>query len=79
MRFSGSVAPVHIGGRELLQKLTATGYHTVAQATLTAGTATGSRYALSIRVSSTGTYRVRVPGDFAHLAGTSRTRTLTPG
>ncbi len=76
VRFSGSVAPVHVGGRALLQKLTATGYHTVAQATLKAGTATSSRYTISIRVSSNGTYRVRVPGDFAHLAGTSRTRTL---
>jgi hypothetical protein len=77
VRFSGAVHPAHPGGTVLLQKRTATGFKTVSRTTLRAATSSFSSYSLSIRVSSSATYRVRVPGDGAHLAGTSRSRSLT--
>lgn len=77
IRFSGSVHPAHVGGTALIQKRTSTGFKTVKSTVLKAATATYSTYSTRLRVRSSGTYRVRVPGDTAHLAGTSRTRTLT--
>lgn len=77
VRFSGRVHPAHAGGSVLLQKLTSSGYRTVARSVLQATTPTVSSYALRATVRSSATYRVRIPGDGAHLTGTSRLRTLT--
>ena len=79
IRFSGSVHPAHVGGTALIQKKTASGFKTIKSTVLKAATATYSTYSARLRVRTTGTYRVRVPGDATHLAGTSRTRTLTVG
>lgn len=72
VRFSGTVGPAHTGGIAELQRRTSSGYRTVKTATLTAATATSSRYSLRVRVKRNGTYRVRVEADAAHLAGNSR-------
>jgi hypothetical protein len=79
IRFSGSVHPAHVGGTALIQKRTSSGFKTVKSTVLKAATNTYSTYSTRLRIRSTGTYRVRVPGDTTHLAGTSRTRTLTVG
>jgi hypothetical protein len=79
VRFSGSVAPAHVGGRALLQKLTSAGYRTVASTRLKAGSSTSSVYSLSIRIYRSGSYRVRVPGDGARIAANSRVRSLRVG
>lgn len=72
VRFSGSVSPVHTGAVAELQRRTSSGFRTVKTATLTAATATSSHYSLRVRVKRSGTYRVRVEADAAHLAGNSR-------
>jgi len=79
IRFSGSVHPVDNGATALIQKKTASGFRTVKSTTLRNATATYSNYSVRLRIRRTGTYRVRVPGDTGHVAGTSRTRTLTVG
>jgi len=76
VRFAGSVSPAHVGGTAQLQRRTASGFKTVGTAKLTAATATRSHYSLRIRVKRSGTYRVRVQADGAHLAGNSRRITL---
>jgi hypothetical protein len=76
VRFSGSVYPAHAGAKAQLQRRTASGYRTVRTATLTAATTTRSHYSLRIRVKRSGTYRVHVAADSAHLAGNSRRDTL---
>jgi hypothetical protein len=81
VRFSGRVAPAHDGAVVLVQRRKAgAGWKTVAQTTLLdAGTAV-SRYTKRVKVTSTGTYRVRVrSGDTDHLNGTSARRKLTVG
>jgi len=77
VRFSGTVAPAHDGKPVLIQKKTTTGYKTVARtALLDNGTAT-SKYSKSLKIRSTGTYRVLVQSvDQDHDDGTSRSRTL---
>ena len=78
VRFSGSVGPRKDGSTAFIQKRRSDGrFATVARATLTAGTATRSVYSKRLLVSSSGIYRVRVSGDVSHVAGNSRTRTLT--
>lgn len=77
VRFSGAVAPAHVGGRALLQKKTSAGYRTVASTRLRAGSATSSLYSLRVRVYRSASYRVRVPGDGARIASNSRVRTLS--
>ena len=78
VRFSGSVGPRKDGSTAFIQKRRSDGrFVTVARATLRAATATRSAYSKRIRVNSSGTYRVRVTGDAAHVAGNSRTRTLS--
>jgi hypothetical protein len=73
VRFSGLVSPAHAGGTAELQRHTSSGFKTVKTATLSAA----SRYSMRIRVRHSGTYRVRVQGDGAHLAGNSRRVKLT--
>jgi hypothetical protein len=73
VRFSGSVSPAHAGGTAEIQRRTSTGFKTVKTATLDAT----SHYAVRVRVRHSGTYRVRVEGDGAHLAGNSRRVKLT--
>jgi hypothetical protein len=77
VRFFGTVAPAHDGKPLLIQKKTASGYKTVARATLLDnGTAT-SKYSKRVRIRSNGTYRVIAESlDQDHDNGTSRTRTL---
>lgn len=78
VRFSGSVGPRKDGSIAFIQKRRSDGrFVTVARASLRAGTASRSVYSRRLRVSSSGTYRVRVSGDASHRAGNSRTRTLT--
>jgi hypothetical protein len=77
VRFFGTVAPAHDGKPLLIHKKTASGYKTVARATLLDnGTAT-SKYSKRVRIRSNGTYRVIAESlDQDHDNGTSRTRTL---
>jgi hypothetical protein len=78
VRFSGVVSPAANGRLVLLQRRGANGvYHTTARALLVARTTTSSKYSLSRKIFSSGTYRVRLPGDVAHDPGNSRTRHLT--
>jgi hypothetical protein len=73
VRFSGSVYPAHNGGKAELQRRTASGFRTVRTVALTAASVTThSHYSLRIRVRRSGTYRVHVAADGAHLAGNSR-------
>jgi hypothetical protein len=76
VRFSGSVSPAHTGAVAELQRRTSSGFETVKTATLTAATATSSRYSVRVTVRRNGTYRVHVAADAAHLAGNSRRVTL---
>jgi hypothetical protein len=76
VRFSGSVSPAHNGAVAEVQRRTSSGFKTVKTATLTAGTTTSSRYSVRVLVKRSGTYRVRVEADAAHLAGNSRRVTL---
>jgi hypothetical protein len=79
IRFSGSVHPTNVGGTVLIQKKTAGGFKTITSTVLGAATATYSTYSTRLRIRTTGTYRVRVPGNSSLQPGTSRTRTLTVG
>jgi hypothetical protein len=73
VRFSGTVAPPHTGKPVLIQKRTATGYKTVARTTTTSA----SKYSTSLRIRSSGRYRVVVESlDQDHDNGTSRSRSL---
>jgi hypothetical protein len=78
VRFFGTVAPAHDGATARIQRRRADGsWRTVAKTPLTdAGTAV-SDYAKRVKVTRTGTYRVRAAsGDGDHLRGTSGTRRL---
>jgi hypothetical protein len=78
--FTGFVAPKHDGGTALIQRRSATKrWGTVRRTLLRATTGDRSRYSTSLVIRRTGTYRVRVGADGDHIAGTSRTRTLTVG
>jgi hypothetical protein len=79
IRFSGSVHPVDNGATALIQKKTSSGFKTVKSTVLRNATATYSTYSVRLRIRTTATYRVRVPGGTGHVAGTSRTRRLTVG
>jgi hypothetical protein len=80
VRFSGIVRPPHNGRRVYLQRKTATGkFVTVKRGTLSRLDSKSSRYAISIRVRSTGVYRARVLGHSDHAQGVSRERTVTVG
>jgi hypothetical protein len=79
VRFSGTAAPPHDGALVKIQRRTATGgWHTVAHTTLQHSTTPGvSTYAKKVRITKSGTYRVRVfPGDTDHLRGTSAKKKL---
>jgi hypothetical protein len=82
VRFSGSVRPAHDRRVVLIQRRTSTGtWGTVGRSTLRAAT-TGlgkSVYAQSLKVSKSGLYRVKLAAHGDHLAGISRTVTLTVG
>ena len=78
VRFSGLVAPAANGRLVLLQRRGAGGvFRTVGRATLVARTTTSSRYSLSKRIFSSGTYRAHMGADSAHEPGNSRTRSLS--
>lgn len=77
VRFSGSVGPRKDGSTAFIQKRRSDGrFVTVARATLVAGTASRSVYSKRLLIRASGTYRVRVTGDAAHVAGNSRSRSL---
>jgi molybdopterin synthase catalytic subunit len=77
VRFSGTVAPDHDGKVVLIQKKTATAYTTVARATLLDNGTASSKYSKTLKIRSTGTYRVVAQSaDQDHDNGTSRSRTL---
>jgi hypothetical protein len=77
VRFSGVVAPAANGRLVLIQRRGANGvYRTTARALLTLRTTTSSRFSVTKRIFSTGTYRARLGADVAHEAGNSRTRRL---
>jgi hypothetical protein len=82
VRFSGTVTPAHNGKLALIQRRSATGWQTIARATLIATTPSHgvarSRYAKRVRIHTSNIYRVQVvPGDGDHVTGTSAHRTLT--
>lgn len=82
VRFSGFVLPAYNGKTALIQRKTASGWKTVARATLLAATPAGSvarsKYSKRIRFKKTGTYRVWFnPADNARLANSSPSRRLT--
>lgn len=82
VRFSGFVLPAYNGRTVLIQRKTATGWKTIAQAKLTAATPLGriarSKYAKRIRFSKRHVYRVRFnPPKSANLPNSSPTRRLS--
>lgn len=82
VRFSGLVLPAYNGKTVLIQRKTATGWKTVAQAKLAAATPLGStarsKYQKRIRFRKSGTYRVWFnPNNNENLANSSPTRKLT--
>ncbi len=82
VRFSGTVRPPHDRRVVLIQRRTSTGtWGTVGRSTLRAATTGAGRsvYGRSLKVSRSGTYRVRLAAHADNLAGSSRTVTLTVG
>jgi hypothetical protein len=82
VRFSGLVIPAYTGKLVQIQRRTRSGWRTVTSAKLAAATAVGgvarSKYSKRVRITRSGTYRVRFnPGDNARLANTSPTRHIT--
>jgi hypothetical protein len=77
VRFSGTVRPRHNGRRASIQRRSGNRWITIARPTLRALDASTSRYARTLRVRSSGTYRVRVLGHADHAQGISRERALT--
>jgi hypothetical protein len=81
VRFSGTVAPAHDGATARIQRRRPDGsWHTVARTTLADAGDAVSRYSKRVKLTRTGTYRVRVAsGDGDHMRGTSGTRRLRVG
>jgi hypothetical protein len=80
--FSGTVEPGQGGAFASLQRLTSTGFKTIARSALVPTTPLNgvqrSAYAFRVRVPRSGRYRVRAAsGTPAYLPGVSRVRTLT--
>ena len=77
VRFSGIVRPAHNGRTANIQRRSPSGsWVTIARPTLQALDAGTSRYSRTLRVRSSGTYRVRVIGHSDHAMGVSRERAL---
>jgi len=79
--FSGTVLTGHDGKVARIQRRTASGWRTVASATLVAatpfGSTTRSQYATRVRITRSGRYRVRVaPADGDHIAGNSAVKSV---
>lgn len=78
VRFSGIVRPRHNGRRAYIQKRGSGGrWVTVKRTTLRSVDSRTSRYAVRIRVRSSGVYRARVLGHLDHAMGISRERAVT--
>ncbi|HEX6389963.1 MAG TPA: hypothetical protein VFZ89_10960 [Solirubrobacteraceae bacterium] len=78
VRFSGFVYPRKNGAAALIQRQAAGGaFVTVARAKLHASTSERSKYSRRLRVSSSGVYRVHVPGSARASGGDSVARTVT--
>lgn len=77
VRFYGSVTPAHVGHVIRIQKRNADGtFRNVARTSLTAGTASSSRYTGSIRIFVNGAYRVLVASHDDHVKAVSALRLL---
>lgn len=77
VRFSGIVQPARNGAPVSVQRRTSGGrFLTVKRAVLVAS-GTGSAYSVRVRISSAGTYRVKLPGTQELVNGFSRTVSLT--
>jgi hypothetical protein len=76
VRFSGVVKPARDNTVVLIQRRKSGKFRTVTTALLTAGTAGQSKYSKSLRIRSSGVYRVRVPADAQHAAGNSKRRRI---
>jgi hypothetical protein len=76
VRFFGVAKPAHDGAVVLIQRRASNGkFRTVAKTVLRISKTVGqSRYSKRLRISRSGVYRVRVPHDADHSAGTSRKR-----
>ena len=78
VRFSGTVAPVRIGGFVRIQRRVGTHWRTVRRALLTAGTAPNtSAFSMKVRIRRSGRYRVYMPGDGTNTPGVSRPRRIS--
>jgi hypothetical protein len=82
VRFSGLVVPAYNGKFVQIQRKTATGWRTMTRAKLFATTASGgvarSKYSKRVRITRSGSYRVRFnPADNLRLPNTSPTRHIT--
>ncbi len=76
VRFSGGAAPAHDGRTVEIQRLRrGGGYGTIARTKLRDAGTTRSKYSRRIRISRTGTFRVRIQGDGDHSTGFSSPRT----
>jgi hypothetical protein len=76
--FSGKVRPAHDGFRVSVQRQTPTGsFATVRRPLLHAAPGNESTYRTSLRIGSTGTYRVVILSHGDHLFGASAVRVLT--
>ena len=68
--FSGTAKPAHDGNLVQIQRRQADGsYKTLAQTTLQDDGTSGSKYTRRLTISTSGTYRVKVPGDADHASG----------
>ncbi len=71
--FSGTAKPAHDGRLVQIQRRQADGsYKTLAQTTLEDDGTTASKYRKRVRVSTSGTYRVKVPADSDHSSGVKK-------
>ena len=78
VRFFGVATPAHDGATVLIQRRGSDHkFRTVTKTVLRVSKTAGqSRYSKRLRISRSGVYRVRIPHDSDHAAGTSRTRRI---
>jgi len=78
VRFSGSVRPAHDGTPVSIQRRSATGrWVTLTHAVLRDAGTTRSVYRRSVRIRSSGAYRVKIAAHADHANGISRIRVIT--
>ena len=80
VRFSGTLAPAHDGLKVSIQRRTSKGgYKTIARATLTDAGDALSNWKRTLRINSSGTFRVILPKHDDHATGKSRRIKLAVG